>query len=230
MHSASSEVYVVLRRQILQNLIAPGERLNIDAIARGLNVSHTPVREAIRRLEGDRLVRTGPSKGYWAAPLITQDELRDLYEFRLVIELWAIREVATNRLSNPARVLRDEIDRFENAIQDGGDIRTVLLEHDQNFHGGILEALGNTMVKTAFEHTHCHFHAFRLYTADTTGEFTLREHRAITEAVASGDPDRAEEVMREHLIGAFSRFESGFNSDETDGLPRLSDIPQRRLY
>src|SRR5690625_5350754 len=83
---ASEGVYDRLRELVLENRLPPDERISIDAVARELGVSQTPVREAIRQLEGDRLVVRVPGKGYQTTPLLDRNGLRDLFEFRLLVE------------------------------------------------------------------------------------------------------------------------------------------------
>lgn len=210
----SEEVYRELRGLILRNRIAPGERVNIDALAREFDVSQTPVREAVRRLEGDQLLRRAAGRGYTTVPLLDLDSLRELFEFRLVIDSWAVPSVAENRLSNPAPALHAEIEAFEAAAARGtGDIRPLLLEHDLTFHGLVLSALGNDVVKDAYDQTHCHFHAFRLYSADTDGQVTISEHRRLAEAIGNCDKEDAENAARAHLTNAYHRFATYFEKE-----------------
>ena len=66
---AVTDVYASMRASILEGEIAPGTRINIDAVARSLGVSQTPVREVLQRLEGDNLVVYNPGRGYSTTPL-----------------------------------------------------------------------------------------------------------------------------------------------------------------
>lgn len=207
----TEEIYEQLRALILENKIAPGERVNIDALARDLGVSQTPVREAIRQLEGDKLIVKTPGKGYRTTPLLDLDQLQDLYEFRLLVDVWAARSVAVNRLSNPARMIDEELRRFESSFMDHEDIRRHLVVHDLRFHGIILDALGNKVVEEAYEQTHSHLHTFRLYPSDTDGRITIAEHRRIWAAIDRCDPEGAEAAMRDHLTAAFHRFAQAFD-------------------
>ena len=67
--AAVPDVYTAMRASILDGGIAPGTRINIDAVARSLGVSQTPVREVLQRLEGDNLVVYNPGRGYSTTPL-----------------------------------------------------------------------------------------------------------------------------------------------------------------
>lgn len=82
----SDETYSQIREMLLTHEIAPGERINIDALARDLDVSQTPVREALARLESDDLVIKEPLRGYQATDLLTVSQIQDLFQFRGLIE------------------------------------------------------------------------------------------------------------------------------------------------
>ncbi len=222
-----TDVYGYIRARILDLRIPPESKISIDALARELDVSQTPVREALHQLEGDHLVVKTQGKGYHTTSLLGFSELRELFEFRLLVEPWAAREAASNRLSNPGRVLAAELDAFTEGSVQGTDPRHQLILHDTAFHEHILEAGRNQFAHQAFQATHCHLHLFRLYPADWTGAQTIPEHQAIQEAIRDCEPDRAEEAMYNHLTGAYQRFTEAFNVPEGPGLrrppmPRLS--------
>ena len=208
---AAGGVYSALRQSILDGEITPGTRINIDAVSRRLGVSHTPVREALQRLEGDNLLRYYPSRGYSTTPLLSLAELRSLFEFRLLVEPWAARSAAVERLSNPSGALRTELAALEGHIDDTARLRQDLVAHDARFHDLILAAAGNQVVQQAYVQTHCHLHMFRLYPADLDGRITLMEHQGIHEAIAARDPDAAQDAMSEHIRNSFYRFARAFD-------------------
>ncbi|GIG91818.1 GntR family transcriptional regulator [Plantactinospora endophytica] len=90
----ADDVYESVRALVMDHAVAPGERINIDALARRLEVSPTPVREALARLEADGLVRKRPLAGYTAAPLLTRAEFDELVEMRLILETASAHRVA----------------------------------------------------------------------------------------------------------------------------------------
>ncbi|WP_432547412.1 GntR family transcriptional regulator [Kineococcus sp. SYSU DK004] len=207
--NAGGSVYERLRELVLTNEIAPGERVVIDALARRLGVSQTPVREAVHRLEGDGLVvRSG--SGYRTTELLDLDGLRELFEFRLLVDLWAVRAAAVDRLANPAAALLRDVDGLSRELDAGGDVRRALVAHDTRFHAALIDAAGNRVAARAYAGTHGHLHAFRLYPADTDGRVTAAEHAAVARAVGACDPGAAEEAMRAHLLNAFDRFARAF--------------------
>src|SRR5690625_1441110 len=97
--NSPSSVYARLREQIMRNEIPPASRINVHQLARELKVSTTSVREASRQLQGNELVVKHPRRGYSTTPLLNDDQLRSMFEFRLLIEPWAARIAAQDRLS-----------------------------------------------------------------------------------------------------------------------------------
>jgi DNA-binding GntR family transcriptional regulator len=209
---AAGDVYSALRQSILDGDIAPGTRINIDAVSRRLGVSQTPVREALQHLEGDNLLVYSPGRGYSTTPLLSLPELRSLFEFRLLVEPWAARSAAVDRLSNPSAALRSELEMLELQVDNTANGRQDLLAHDARFHDLILSSAGNPVVQQAYVQTHCHLHMFRLYPSDLDGRVTLTEHQGIREAIAAADPEAAEEAMSAHLRNSFHRFARAFGA------------------
>lgn len=227
--AAAGEVYAAMRASILDSEIPPGTRINIDAIARRLGVSQTPVREALQRLEGDNLLVYSPGRGYSTTPLLDLAELRSLFEFRLLVEPWAARAAAVDRLANPAPALDKELELLERRIGDDGDVRQDLVAHDTRFHDMILAAAGNPVVRHAYAQTHCHLHTFRLYPADVDGAITLAEHRRVREAIAACDPEKAEQAMAEHIRNSFGRFAQAFSGQAILAPLPVEEGPKKRI-
>lgn len=208
--AAVAKVYEALRVPILDGQIPPGERINIDAVARRLGVSQTPVREALQRLEGDDLLVYTPGRGYRTTPVLDLAGLRSVFEFRLLVEPWAARVVATDRLSNPAAALSAELSAFHR-VAVGGDVHQELLGHDTRFHATILAATANEVMANAFAQTHCHLHVFRLYSVDVDGALTIKEHQRIAGAIADCAPSEAEQAMTDHIHNSYKRSLQAFD-------------------
>lgn len=207
-------VYEQIKAMILSNAIPPDTKLTIDKLARELGVSQTPVREALQRLEGDKLVVSKKPRGIWTTPLLNERELKHLIEVRLLLEPWAAEVVSTDRALNPGREMLAEIDRFSQ-LPNGHREGYELASHDVVFHDMIFEALGNPFLHDSFRQLHTHLHLFRLYPADLDGRHTVEEHRAIAQAIHSADPEAAAAAMRTHLFEAMGRFSTGLVAPET---------------
>jgi DNA-binding GntR family transcriptional regulator len=203
----SEDVYEAVKALVMDHVIEPGARLSIDGLARELQVSQTPIREALARLEADGLVTKTALRGYSATPLLTRKELEDLFGLRRLIEPWAAAEAARRLDDRAAEALQAEIGSLTE-IPEGSAYQTfkAIAGHDSRFHDLILAIAGNEAVRAAFERTHCHLHLFRLFYAAGIGGQALAEHSRIAEAVGSGDSRAAEREMRQHLDASLDRL------------------------
>ena len=211
----TAQVYESLRRKILDHTIPPATKVNIHHLSQEFGVSPTPVREALRLLQGDNLLVATSNKGYATTDILDQQGVRDLFEFRLLIEPWAAGAAASNRLGNPARTLRQELDDFHAAPD---NMQQSLISHDNRFHTAILTSAGNDVVLTAFEQSHCHLHLFRMYTDNWDWRSTITEHEIIAQAIRDADPASAETSMREHLHAAYRRFAEAMDERDPESI------------
>ncbi|GLY02522.1 MULTISPECIES: GntR family transcriptional regulator [Actinoplanes] len=204
----SDDVHESLKSLILEHRLAPEERLNIDALARSLDVSPTPVREALARLESEGLVRKRPLAGYTVSPLLTRDEFTDMFDMRLVLECAAARWAATRSSAETRAALVTEA-----ALPVPVDTtsHTLFTTMDARFHDAIAEAAANPLLRESVTRLHAHLHIHRLYFPYTETGTTTSEHRALAAAIAAADPDAAEATMRHHLTEARRRHLRAFD-------------------
>jgi DNA-binding GntR family transcriptional regulator len=204
-------VYEAIKGMLMDNDLAPGSRLSIDGIARELEVSPTPVREAMTKLESDGLVAKRPHAGYVVAPLMDQITLDNLYDFRLLIEPAAAGLAA--RLASPAhlddlrKALSDMATRPPGENYQGYRDFAVL---DALLHRTIAEASGNQLIVDALTRLHAHTHSYRLYFRTGIAEETVREHELVVEAIAEQAAEQAEEAMRQHLLSSRARLRDAY--------------------
>jgi DNA-binding GntR family transcriptional regulator len=211
----SDGVYESVKALIMDHIVAPGARMSIDGLARDLEVSPTPLREALARLESEGLVVKQPLRGYRATELLTNDELTALYDFRLLIEPWAAAHAAERITEETAAELQTEMDNG-GEVPEGGEYETFksLTMHDARFHDLVARLSGNEPLRAALERTHCHLHTFRLYYSSGIGSQAVAEHRAVVKAIAAGRPEAAEKAMRRHLEKALRRLVSATSEPE----------------
>jgi len=227
----SDEIYEMIKAMIFEHEIAPGSRVNIDALAAQLDVSQTPVREALARLESDDLIAKEPLKGYTATNLLSMEEFNDLFQFRLLIEPWAAEQAAKKIDSTGRAALKGEMQSAKAVLKFEVDYQfQALAEHDTRFHTLIAHISGSSSVATAFERTHCHLHLFRLYMANKlqliepesrtqfvqelfeqyyhsgSGQLAIKEHEKIAKAILDQDPKTARSAMHSHIESSLKRF------------------------
>ncbi|GAA1679118.1 GntR family transcriptional regulator [Fodinicola feengrottensis] len=210
----SDDVYESVKALIMDHIVEPGARMSIDGLARDLQVSPTPLREALARLESDGLVVKQPLRGYRATPLLTTQELTALYDFRLLIEPWAAAHAAERVNDAGVAALEAEMDSGADVPESGEyDTFKSLTMHDSRFHDLVAQLSGNEPLRLALERTHCHLHTFRLYYSSGIGSQAVAEHRAVVKAIVGGRPEAAEKAMRRHLEKALRRLVVATSTD-----------------
>jgi DNA-binding GntR family transcriptional regulator len=199
-------VHEAIKAMIMDHQIAPGARVSIDGLARELGVSPTPVREALARLESAQLVVKEPLRGYRTTPLLSPDQLADLYRFRLLIEPWAAGRAAELADHDGRARLVTELAAADAPEADTYAAYHAFSAHDARFHLLVAELAGSDQVREAFERTNWHLHIYRLHYERGIGPQALAEHRRVTDAVQAGDPTRAAAAMRAHLESSHARL------------------------
>jgi DNA-binding GntR family transcriptional regulator len=209
----SDDVHESLKSLILEHRLAPEDRLNIDALARELDVSPTPVREALARLESEGLVRKRPLAGYTVSPLLTRDEFNQMFDMRMVLEGSAARWAAERATAEAREAITTEAARpvtVDRADDGGRPSHARFTALDARFHDIVAAGAANPLLRDAITRLHAHLHLHRLYFPYTETRTTLGEHRRVAAAVAAADPTAAETAMLAHLTAARDRHLRAF--------------------
>ncbi|MEU3186436.1 GntR family transcriptional regulator [Streptomyces sp. NPDC006923] len=203
----ADSVYEAIKAMVMDHEIQPGARVGIEALARTLDVSPTPVREALARLESEDLVTKRSLAGYRATELLTPQGLEELFEMRLLLEPRAAALAAAN--ADEAQL--DRIESFVEEMRErpgSGETYVLYSEFaatDQRFHEAITAAAGRPLLAEAVSRLHSHLHIFRLSSLPSAGPLTLAEHDRILRAILRRNADRAAEAMTEHLRRSLER-------------------------
>jgi DNA-binding GntR family transcriptional regulator len=203
--SLSDQTYEALKERILDRRLAPGERLNIDALTRALGVSSSPVREALVRLEAERLVVLELYSGYTVAPHPTRDYLNQLYDFRIVVEGYCARVGAARRAPATVAVLAALVKRMASTKTLGARYKEYkkLGQADAQFHQAIVDSAGNDVMSEIYASKQSHLLMSRLFRdradAGSPAKIVMDEHRKVLAAYESGDGRGAERALCAHL-------------------------------
>lgn len=206
-------VYDAIYERLMSLEIAPGARIAIDTLARDLDISQTPVREALSRLEREGLVRKAHLIGYSAAPQLTRKQFDDLYQFRLLLEPEGARQAAANMTPETLRIVEAAAADMENGGSpvDRNSRYSRFARADAHFHDAILKIAGNDVMRQALSGQHVHLHIFRLmFHVRVTAE-ALEEHDALLAALRDCDPAAAEQAMRIHIQRSHDRLLPAFD-------------------
>ena len=186
--------------------------MNIDALARELDVSPTPVREALARLESEGLVRKRPLAGYTVSPLLSRSEFADMFDMRLLLECAAARWAAERATPGQRATLVTEAARTIPASDDQS-WHSAFTTLDAHLHGLVAEAAASPLLVDSITRLHAHLHLHRRYFPYEQTAVTTREHQRIAAAIDRNDPDEAESAMRSHLTEARERHLATFEKE-----------------
>jgi len=204
----ADHVYQELLASLMDGRLPAGAPVNIHGIARRLDVSSTPVREALARLEATCMVTREALKGYRVAPLFSAEELGRLMDARRVIEP-ANAELAC------ARTGEELCGQLEHAVQDLADAPRgpsftefqAYWEADERFHRLIAERAGNPFLLSAYTALGGHVQRFRYFGARgvTDADLAIAEHADILAAFTAGDAEQARGRMDAHIANVKCR-------------------------
>ncbi len=204
----TDHVYDTLLEMLMDGRFQPSEALSIDGLARELDVSATPVREAFARLEVTGLVIRAALRGYRVAPLPSTAELTELMDARLIIE-------PVNALRACERATPGLIEKLERSIAElraaprGPEFATYreYWQADMRFHELIAEGAGNRFLLMAHNCLGGSVQRFRLFTGlgVTDAEYAIEEHTTILDAFRARSPEEARQAMINHLHGVKNR-------------------------
>jgi DNA-binding GntR family transcriptional regulator len=201
-----------LREAILTGRYRPGERLVQDELAEAFGVSRIPLREALRRLEGEGLVIISPNRGAAVRPLVPKDVV-DLFDLRLALETLAIRRAAERYTDLRATTALRHADALR---ANASGATTVLFHLDRDFHADVAAASDNPHLVAALGSLWSQI--MRLMHAYLRKGTYVSEvwdgHAAIAEAIAHGDADGAVEQLERHLLFSRDRILTHLRSPE----------------
>lgn len=201
--SQADRVYDELRESLTRGEIPIGSRLVEQQLAARFATSRTPIREALRRLEGDgHLMRDSGGGLRPRVPSIRS--MRELYEVRIVLEDLIVRRAAAgdraalDALDAEWRALRAQHRDDPAAVLDAG---TAFVHRDEDFHERVARASGNTVAATMLEDINARIRILRIhdFTRPDRIAATIVEHLELLDAIRAGEADAAAGFMRAHV-------------------------------
>jgi len=206
----ADRMYDLLLKQLMEGARLPGDALNISLLTREFNVSQTPLREALARLESSGLVHREALKGYFVAASFTPEEIVKLSEVRVLLEPAIARKAALqttpdfiSKLKGTVEVLLSVGDGADSSAEDFSKYWNA----DDRFHRLIAAQSNNPFFIRAYENLSLQVQRFRLFTnrGATSANMAGREHQDILTALACGDADTAASAARLHVESARDR-------------------------
>ncbi len=197
--SLSERVYQALKQDIIRGVFQPGEALSEKDLAKRYRGSRTPVREAAVRLQQENLMQIVANRGYFITQITIQN-VNEIYDFRAAVE-GASAELAAQ--SNWDQNLMARLAELAETEHGGNDreSRMRFIETDTEFHVGIAQLTHNPLLVRAVADMRCQME--RIMYASLAigyyGEWPLREHCGIFEAIQKRDAQLARKRMCDHI-------------------------------
>jgi len=198
--SMREQLYEALKGLILDNTYKPKTVLAIDRLAEEFGVSATPVREALVKLEGAGFVELIPNRGAQVTD-IREDDVRQIWEMRLLLEPYAARECAD--LADPLEVIRLESDI--RILSTSPEDNELYMSTDLRLHEMLYLRVGNSLLLDTIRRVHQMSLRIRYFAEHSAGmreqvvRDVIAEHLGILEAVRTRRPDLVEGLLRTHL-------------------------------
>jgi DNA-binding GntR family transcriptional regulator len=225
--SLRERIVARLRQAIITGDLAPKSRLIEPELARQLNVSRTPLREAIRQLEAEGFVTTVPRVGCFVSEIAPQDAA-DLYALRTVVEGLAARQAAENPDPGKREILQGILADLEKRTADYRQYHEI----SGRFHDIIVELSGNRRLQGIYHGLVQHVSRMRTLSLAVRGrpEISLRGHRRIATAILRGKGAEAERAMRTHIEAAYGVLKRTVRTAETgpETVPRRAELSRQR--
>ena len=191
-------IYQYMRDAIITRRLPAGDHLVEEDLAHKLNASRTPVREALRKLESEGLVKHHRRRGVEVRQISMRDA-SDLYDLCAVLEGYAARLMAENLTRESIMQLKNVLYRMKDSIDNGDSAMEAKLHKDWHFI--IYAASKNKRVEELLKNYHDYLQLFRAYAMQVPGrpEHSWEEHERLFSAIEIRDGELAEKRARNHV-------------------------------
>jgi DNA-binding GntR family transcriptional regulator len=193
------KVYRELKSMIVDRKLKPGDKILQEKISREFGVSRTPLMCALKKLEQEKLVRAVPRRGFYVRRF-TMEEILEAFELREILEGLAARRAAVVISPPQAEKLRTFFKEAD--VSDNAASIKRYSEEDRRFHQFLIELGGFDLLNDILENYNIITVSYRIDLMEGLVRHpreTLPEHHALIEAIASGKPDQAEKLARQHF-------------------------------
>ncbi len=190
----SSKVYAALKEMIANHRFQPGARLNVEKISKELEVSRTPVWEAVRRLQQEGLLENIPYRGVFMVEM-TLERALELYQVREALEGLAARLAASYGNEKGIEKMKEVLENQSRVIEKGDLL--AYSRTDFEFHGLIHKMSHNSVLQEMLETLKAKMQPITMEVKPILPKL-YEDHVEIVEAMESRDPEKSEKMLRRH--------------------------------
>ena len=197
--------YEEIKRLILDGKLSGDMPVSENVLANMLDISRTPIRDALRRLEMDGFVRVIPNQGVVIRE-VSISEVKEIYDMRIALEEFVVRELADGLSDEDFRNLEAILKKQEEACEKRDAV--AFHEEDRRFHDYLMRAYGNAMITNFIARLRDRIEGINVNMLKVPGNMQLfyGEHKRIFEALRKKSGEEAAKEMDEHLKGGKTRL------------------------
>lgn len=210
-HTLSDFAYEMVKKDIITGYLVAGDKLNIPTLVDRYGISATPIKEALTILSGEGLIDNVSRRGYFVKE-ISSTEIEDLFELRLMMELYFISKASES--VSTSLVLQN---KFEKNIEENLKLAKTytdvedyyqVYELDRQFHELIFISTGNHTALKMFKNLNTHAYALFLFGKQTREKTIegIEEHKDIYEAMKTNNPEKAASILSLHAKNATDKI------------------------
>jgi len=193
------KVYQMLRTMILDRKLSPGAKILQDKLAQDLGVSRTPLVNALKMLEHEKLIVAMPRRGFYVR-LFSREEMIHILELREVLEGLAARRAAVQASDEQIKHLRKLFEKMKAAAAAGEQKKYA--DEDRQFHNALVEMGKREFLTSILQSYNIITFSYQFQHHDgliRIPDETINEHQMIVEAIERHDSQSAEEITRRHF-------------------------------
>lgn len=207
----ADEVYEQLVSLIMQREIGPDDWLVQEKLAAEMQISRTPVREALMRLEQEGVLEVS-NRGSFRLYRMDEDEVKELYQSRAAVEGQCARILAVRGDAEDIKALRDIVHREED-LQEA--TAAAYFDANRNIHRAFIERAGNRFLLEMFDMIWGKAMAFHLFASIENVDLahSLGDHMRLVDSIAGGDKTEALEAFMQHIQDGFNLQMQGLEAE-----------------
>jgi len=196
----SNKVYNILKKMIFERQFSGGQKLDLNSLSKDMNISRTPLKDAINQLERDGLVEVFPRKGSYVKKLKVKD-IVNMMEMRQMMEKWAIEHLKEKDLDDVTSKLEKVLNESRKIMQIEPFDYNTFLNLDNKFHELIILSHGNERMTETYKSMNIPFQIARVfYFINYDRSFnTQKEHEQIVEALKKNKLQDGVKLLSDHL-------------------------------
>lgn len=204
--SLKDQIYEIIKEDIINQTYPDNTVLNEKKISQELQVSKTPVREALKALEAEGWVEYVPYKGILVKQM-SLDGLKDVFRVRKALEVMVV-ESAVEKITPPLlQELENSMQKQEALLKNNDPVVAEFIDYDLEFHGILLKIAGSQLLADLIGQMRDKSKSFgmqAIFASRSRYTETITEHRNIYEAVAAGDLPAAASAMAKHIDNTYN--------------------------